>query len=373
MSPSVNALRMKPAGMACATLALSTCALAGGVDRTSHSLSPLFEKGAHLSVEAYASRPQIQGTDAWGQSTGQVAPRFAQWGFAYKQDVDARNSVLVMLTRPYGLDIDYDRQSSRLFGGTQARISTYELMGALRHRWTERWAVHGGLRVQRSEGHVALNGLAFGPLNGYRVDFAPSTRPGYLLGLSYERPEIGLRIAGTYYSAIKHHVTTRENLRAGTTTTESNSPQSFTLDLQTGLTPSTLVFGQIRWSQWSQFQLSPQAFAAATQGRSLTDLDDATTYTLGLAQKLGPQWSGFVALGYDPKSGKTPLSPLRPSSGRMGYTLGLSYQHERVKITPWISYQRLGATDVSSTRTPMAHFGQSSATAVGVKLGYSFE
>lgn len=178
MSPSVNALRMKPAGMACAALALSTCALAGGVDRTSHSLSPLFEKGAHLSVETYASRPQIQGTDAWGQSTGQVAPRFAQWGFAYKQDVDARNSVLIMLTRPYGLDIDYDRQSSRLFGGTQARISTYELMGALRHRWTERWAVHGGLRVQRSEGHVALNGLAFGPLNGYRVDFAPSTRPG---------------------------------------------------------------------------------------------------------------------------------------------------------------------------------------------------
>jgi hypothetical protein len=57
----------------------------------------------------------------------------------------------------------------------------------------------------------------------------------------------------------------------------------------------------------------------------------------------------------------------------VGYTLGLSYQHERVKITPWISYQRLGATDVSSTRTPMAHFGQSSATAVGVKLGYSFE
>lgn len=112
------------------------------------------------------------------------------------------------------------------------------------------------------------------------------------------------------------------------------------------------MFGQIRWSHWSQFKLSPQAFAAASQGRSLTDLDDATTYTLGLAQKLGPQWSGFVALGYDPQSGKTPLSPLRPSSGRVGYTLGLSYQHERVKIAPWISYQRLGATDVSSTRHP---------------------
>lgn len=370
----LNGWRITHTSMACVALGLGMGAQAGGVDRTNQGLGPLFDTGRVLTVEAYASRPSVQGTDALGQSTGQVAPDFTQWGFAYKQDVSPQTSVLVMLSRPFGLDIGYGRQRSPLFGGTQASISTYELMGALRHRWNTRWAVHGGLRLQRSEGHVALVGRAFGPLNGYRVDFLPSTQPGYLLGLSYERPEIGLRIAGTYYSAIHHNVRTTESLLPDrTTSTPSTSPQSFNLDLQTGITARTLVFGQIRWSDWEQFQLSPQGFGTATQGRSLTNLDSTVTYTVGLGQKFGTQWSGFVALAYEKPSGKNPLSPLRPSNGRVGYTVGVGYQHGQIKLTPWISYQRLGATDVSSTQTPMAHFGRGSTTAMGVKLAYTFE
>lgn len=364
--------RMTKTSVACAALALSAGAQAAGADRTGQSIAPLFEKGRYLLVETYTSRPNVQGTDARGQSTGRVAAEHAQWGFAYKQDLTPQTSVLVMLTCPFGVDIAYDRQQSRLFGGTQARISTYELMGALRYRWNENWAMHGGLRLQRTEGHMALGGLAFGGLNGYRVDFQPSTQPGYLMGLSYERSDIALRIAGTYYSAIHHSVSTQENLRAGTTTTRSTSPQSFNLDLQTGLTPSTVLFGQIRWSDWAQLQLRPQAFAAVTQGRSLTDLQASTTYTLGLGQKFSPHWSGFVALAYDKKSSQNPLSPLRPSNGRVGYTVGLSYQDAQIKVTPWISYQRLGGTDIATNGTPMAHFERGSAKAAGLKLGYYF-
>lgn len=353
--------------------ALAACAHAGGLDRSGQGLDALFEKGGYVSVDTYRSSPSVQGTDALGQATGQVAKDYGQWGFAFKQDLNSQTSALLMLTRPFGLDISYDTDGSRLFGGTQARVRTQELTGALRYRWDEHWAVHGGLRMQRSEGHVAFGGLAFGALNGYRVDFKPSTEPGYLLGMSYERPDMGLRITGTYYSAIKHQVRTAENvLPAAMTTTSSTSPQSFNLDVQTGITPSTLLFGQIRWTNWAQFKLSPQAFAAATGGGNLTDLEDSTTYTLGLGQKLSSQWSAFAAVAYDPKSDKTPLSPLRPSSGRLGYTVGLSYQTTQFKVTPWLSYQRLGSTDISSTQTPMAHFSGGSATAFGVKLGYRF-
>ncbi len=374
MRMPLNGWQMTKTSLACTAMTLSACAQAAGADRTGQSIAPMFEKGRYLSVETYAARPQVRGTDAWGQSTGQVASDHAQWGFAYKQDIAPQTSMLLMVTRPFGVDIAYGRQHSRLFGGTQARISTYELMGALRYQWNERWAMHGGLRLQRSEGHMALGGLAFGALNGYRVSFHPSIEPGYLLGMSYERPEMALRIAGTYYSAIKHQVRTQENLQAGagTTTTHSTSPQSFNLDVQTGMTPSTLLFGQIRWSDWAQLQLRPQAFAAATHGSSLTDLQSSTTYTLGLGQKFGPQWSGFVALVYDKKSSKNPLSPLRPSNGRTGYTVGVSYQNAHIKVTPWISYQRLGATDISSSGIPMAHFEPGTAKAAGLKLGYYF-
>jgi long-subunit fatty acid transport protein len=357
---------------ACMTLVLGTTVHAGGLDRSGQSLEPLFTKGYLLSVDVYHSRPSVKGTDVLGQSTGQVADTYTQWGFAYKQDLSSQTSMLIMLSRPFGLDIHYDPQQSSLLGGTEARVSTHELMGALRYRWDEQWGVHGGLRMQRSEGNVGFGGLAFGAAHGYRVDFRPSTEPGYLLGLSYERPDISLRIAATYYSAIHHKMSTRENVLPVTTTTSSTSPQSVNLDVQSAIAPSTLAFGQIRWTQWSQFKLSPQVFAAATNGGSLADLEDTTTYTLGLGQKLSSQWSGFVSISYDRIQHTNASSALRPNNGRVGYALGVSYQEPGFKVTPWLSYQRLGAADITLASYPIARFGQSSAMLFGVKLDYFF-
>lgn len=44
----------------------TTCAAAGGLDRTAQSLSPLFEKGRYVGVDGYYSRPSVQGRDAMG-------------------------------------------------------------------------------------------------------------------------------------------------------------------------------------------------------------------------------------------------------------------------------------------------------------------
>ena len=168
-------------------------------------------------------------------------------------------------------------------------------------------------------------------------------------------------------------MSTHENLLpALTTSTSSTSPQSLNLDFQVGISPSTLAFGQVRWTQWSRFKLSPLLFAAATNGASLADMEDTTAYSLGLGQKLSSQWGGFVAVSYDRKSETSALSALRPSNGRMGYTLGVSYKDKDFDITPWISYQRLGAADIYLDKQPIGRFGQSSAVAVGVRLGYSF-
>ena len=74
---------MKKIILLSATMAASACAHASGMERTNQGLAPLFEKGRSLSVEAYTSRPNLQGTDALRQSTGSVAPSYTQWGFAY--------------------------------------------------------------------------------------------------------------------------------------------------------------------------------------------------------------------------------------------------------------------------------------------------
>lgn len=348
-------------------------ACAGGLDRTGQSLSPLFEKGRYLGVEAYHARPSMQGRDVMNRATGNVAPSYAQWGLSYKQDLGPQWSVALMLTRPFGLDIHYDEQASALLGGTQAQLFTRELQGVLRYKFNEQWGVHGGLRLQQSHGSVTLKGLAYDTLSGYHVQFARSTEPGYLLGVSYEQPDVALRVAATYYSAIRHQVTTSESMAPGITTqTASTSPQTFNLDVQTGINARTLLFGQIRWGNWAAFQLRPQAFTTATRGASLTDLDNTLTYTLGLAYKLSPQWTGFVATVHDPKSSRMPLSPLRPSNGRQGYLVGLQFDNQTVKISPWVSHQKLGDVETSTTQTPQARFRGNTATVFGIQMGYRF-
>lgn len=356
----------------CAALALGSAAQAGGLDRTGQNLSALFSQGNVISIDVHRARPDIEGRDALERSTGQVADAYTQWGFAYKQDLNPQTSMLIMLSRPFGLDIGYDRHQSPLLGGTEARVNTRELLGALRYRWNEQWGVHGGLRMQRSEGKVGFGGRIFGGASGYHVDFRPSTEPGYLLGLSYERPDIALRIAGTYYSAIHHKMSTHENVLPMTTTTSSTSPQSFNLDAQVAIASNTLVFGQVRWTQWSKFRLSPLVFASQTGGSSLADLEDTTTYSLGLGQKLSSQWSGFAAVSYDRKNHTNALSALRPTNGRTGYMLGVSYQGQDFKVTPWISYQRLGAADISIANRTIARFGDSAVKVFGVTLDYAF-
>lgn len=104
----------------------------------------------------------------------------------------------------------------------------------------------------------------------------------------------------------------------------------------------------------------------------LADMEDTTTYTLGLGQKLAANWSGFVAVACDKRSDKAALSPLRPTDGRLGYTVGVSYQQGQFKLTPWLSYQRLGSVDISSGGTTLAAFDAESATAFGIRLGYQF-
>ena len=78
---------------------------------------------------------------------------------------------------------------------------------------------------------------------------------GYIVGAACEKPEIALRAALTCESAITHDFPTTKTLAplGGTiqTTTTIEMPQSPALDFQSGIATDMLLFGLIRWSEWS--------------------------------------------------------------------------------------------------------------------------
>ena len=63
---------------------------AGGVERSSQFLGPLFEPGNYLELSYGHVSPRITGTDlplglySGGERTGDIAPSYSNFGFAYK-------------------------------------------------------------------------------------------------------------------------------------------------------------------------------------------------------------------------------------------------------------------------------------------------
>lgn len=392
--------------------------LAGGIDRSGQFLGPLWEPGNYAEFSFGHVKPSVDGVDLsqssgypGGAKTGDVANSYNLFSLSYKHQFNENWSAAVILDQPFEADIAYPGfdpvagTGTPLLGGTIANVDGHQVTGVVRFKMPENgFGVHAGIRASRSDAYVRLKGEAYGPTvgsplptypaNGYELNLDRNTAYGWLAGVSWEKPEIAARVALTYSSAIDHDYDTVEILPEATAaalgmptnrvegTTEVSSPKSWNLEFQTGVAEDTLVFGSIRWVDWSSFKVAPPAYSkiplnpldpsAGTLG-SLTELEDSTTYTIGVGRKFTENWSGAASFIFE-KSGDDLVSPLAPTNGRKGITLAAIYTQDRLKITTGVSYYKLGdATPETGTPdTARASMEDNHAWGVGVKVGYSF-
>lgn len=367
---------MKRFMLATTAILAATGAQAGGIDRSGQGLGALFEKGRYLELSFGFVSPTVDGTDVAAQPTGDVVGSYSQLSFSYKADINDKLSYAINLDQPFGADVQYG-PTSPVLGGTLAQAHTIALTGILRYKVSDAFSVHGGLRMQRAGGDIRLQGLAYGPLSNYNVNLANDWAPGYLVGIAFEKPEIALRVALTYNSKISHGFDTIE--RVGTTqvapasVTDVDLPQSVNLDFQTGVAKDTLVFGQIRWADWSEFAIDPAWFTPRAGG-GLVSLEDSVTYTLGVGRRFNENWAGSFSLSYEPKGTDPLVSPLAPTDGRYGATIGVVYTKDNMKVTGGINYTWLGDAqpETGTPDTARANMIDNNSLGVGVKVGWSF-
>lgn len=383
--------------LSCTTALLFSAApvLAGGLDRSGQVISPLWEPGNYAELSFGHVEPDVSGTDLalgpypGGMKTGNVANSYNSLSLAYKHQFNENWSAAIIMDQPFGADLLYPTDGSLNLGGTSVSVDSTQLTGIVRFAMPEHgFGVHAGLRAAKTDANVALNGLAYGAVNGYELDVSEDTAYGWLAGVSWERPDIAARVALTYYSEIEHEFDVTESgplvdpdgagplpslpLLNGRSTMKVMAPESWNLEFQTGVNPNTLVFGSIRWVDWSSFRVDPDQFVQVTGG-GLVDLEDSTTYTLGVGRKFTDQWSGSASFTYE-KSGNELVSPLAPTNGRKSITLAAIYTMDRLKVTTGISYSKLGDS-TPETGTPdeaRASMEDNDYWGVGVKVGYSF-
>lgn len=383
-----------------ALLATTTLAHAGGVERQGASPAILFQEGTYVEFGFTYVDPEISGTQTRtasgaslaGSQSGDIAPAYSFASLSYRQDITDELSFAVIYDQPIGADVDYmpNGGSGYLYGsglGSQAEIRSQALTVAARYEFTDRISAYAGLRAVTASGEVSLFNGSGPPVPGagnrYVMEADGSTELGFMIGAAYEIPDIALRVALTYYSETNHTFTGTEGINTptgvavvGPTTFETTIPQQLLLEAQSGVAEGTLVFGSIRWVDWTEFDISPPAFNAATGG-SLVDYDnDSWTYTIGGARVLNDQWTALASISYEASNGGF-SGNLGPTDGRTSLGLGARYTAGNMSVTGGINYTFIGDA-VTEAPGPFpagldfGNFTDNSALGFGLRVGYTF-
>ena len=219
---------------------------------------------------------------------------------------------------------------------------------------------------------TAVNGPTgdFVSNGGYSAVLDQAWGVGYSVGAAYEMPEIALRLAVTYNSTVEHQSDSVENSFAisnvaGVTTFES--PQSINVDFQSGINERTLLLAGYRWSNWGDFDVIPPEL-----GSDLANLDDGHRWNLGLARRFSEEFVGLASITYEKEGGGATVSPLGPTDGLIGLSLGGRYTSGNLNVSGGINYSLLGNADAGVGGVAVANFTDNSAVGFGFKLQYEF-
>jgi long-subunit fatty acid transport protein len=301
---------------------------------------------------------------------------------AYKGQFTDALSFGLFFDQPYGANLDYPAGTGYYAQGATAELSSNALTAVLKYRFPNNISVYGGVRYQtlQAEANLPYVGL------GYTVDGEQNDAWGYLVGAAYERPDIALRIGLTYLSEITHELDTQEDyigfvapgiIAAGqlASTTEITTPRQFVLDFQTGVAANTLVFGDIRWVEWTEFEIAPKAYTTVLLNpldfenfEPLVEYeDDRWVFNIGVGQQLNENWAIAGTLTHEPSTGSI-AGNLGPTDGFTSAGLGVTFTQDNVRITAAARYIWLGDAE-----TPQgSQFEDNTAIAGGIQIGFTF-
>lgn len=346
--------------IAAALAMISQSAIAGGLDRSGQPIRVLFEEGNRVELSYGWADPDLTGT-LGAAASGDMIDSDTQLGFAYKRDLSAENSFALVIDEPYGAATNYATGTGYPFAGSSADVQTLAVTAIGRRKFDGGFSVHAGLRAQSVESTVVVP-----PAVGYVLNGDKTWGYGYLIGAAYERPEIALRVALTYNSAIGYDQTITETSALGANTSQLSfdTPQSINLDAQTGIAADTLLFGSIRWVDWTAFEIPAPDYLTITGTRLLRFQDDRTTYTLGVGRKFNETWSGALSVTYEPSTDEI-TTDLGPADGRTAIGVGFTYNAGDFDITSGLRYVWVG----DATSRNSASFTDNTAIGVGVRLG----
>ncbi len=260
---------------------------------------------------------------------------------------------------------------------TNVEVRTKNLTALLGMKFgqNKNFQVYAGPAVQNLTGEVKLRGVAYQAATGYNARISPDQAYGWVAGVAYSKPEIALKASLTYRSEIDHESSITENFpivpRATTQDFSVTLPESYNLDFQTGVNPTTLLTAKLRYVPWSDFHITPPFYNQMSNLPLVSYDDDQWSAELGLAKRLNPKLALSGNIGWDSGAGN-PVTSLGPIEGYYSVGLGAKYNFTpEWSISAGGKYLKFGdAKGKIPTSKVVSNFEDNDGYILGVKLAY---
>lgn len=340
--------------------AVALCAqksIAGGFDGISIGVNPLFEPGRYAEITYNSLHPNIRGADNQNRNYSNVTPSLENVNGAFKFDFNERWSMAFLSDEPYQRDTVYSKGPAK---GLKAAFKSRAWTVLGRYKITHNFSVFGGPIAQTLE----LSSDA--PFAGYTVRTDADTDFGYAAGIAYEIPKSPTRVTLSYRSEIEHHMDAREYGQRSTVV--QKTPQQLNLDMQAPVSDKVVLFGGIRWGEWSKIDVAPPILKVRT-GRTLREYKKNTfRYTLGASYRATDRALLSVWASHEPD--KEPnFSSIAPTDGSTDLGIGLTYNlGGGLKVRPSVVYRKYG--DISDP--VYGEYTDNFLTLYSLKVSYSF-
>jgi len=353
-------------------------AQAGGLENTLLPVGLLFNEGENILqaslLSGSASNSGNYDASVGGGESGTGAKDRLIPTLAYKRQINDSTSAILALHKPLGADMSYEKG---LYQGMSATWSSQALAALINYNVDDAISIHGGAVLVNTEMDLVLPGLYLyqdPTAPDYEVDMATDLGTGFVLGAAYQIPHIAFLARITYESEVKHSLDVTEShleLGAGTnskSTSSVNLPQALTLQVESGVSETTLAYVNVRWVDWSEFVL-PTAHMTEISGAPLVDLGkDTVSFEVGAGHMLNEQWSVGGFLAYEKAIG-TETSPLAPEDGYKGLGLGASYSMSNTDITAALAYY---VSDVDGLDAAGTQFKDMTSLVTSISADYRF-
>ncbi|WP_031379802.1 outer membrane protein transport protein [Acinetobacter baumannii] len=399
---------------------VSNISHASALEQSGQSILPFLENGNYAEANLFAVDASVSGIvndradlvrDHQSRDTGDIAESTQFYTAAIKLQLTDRLGFGVLYDQPFSADIKYPARSNNSYfdndishEGTSVKANTQNLSLLFGYSPYQHFQIYGGPVYQTVKANVALRGNAYTQaFNGYNAKFKQQGEVGWLLGGSYQLPDIALKAAITYRSKIKYQFQVEEDIfgeplkLVENEKTKLETPASLNIDFQTGISEKSLVYTNLRWVNWKEFETRPPQYGALSeilmkeltngeyiQGFKLDSYqNDQYSATLGIAHQFTEKWSTSTDVSWDSGTGN-PASTMGPIKG--SWSLGLGVQFNPAKnyfITGSLKYFWLGDTKTEDGTyylpiegikpyAEQANFKNNHAIAYGLKLGHWF-